>query len=258
MSTSAPAALEHQDEIERLRARVAELERERQIPAEIVEKSPVMISIVRAPDFIYELVNPAFQALAPGKGFLGRPFADVWAEVSEPLVGILQNVIETGRTFELEDAPYTIQRQPDAPPELVYVSYSWIPLPGPDGKPDRILTLAHETTASVRQRQETAESNRLLREKEAILRSFFDSAGVMRGIVELQDGCIIHVSCNQAAAKLFGVTGTRFRANPPSNWAPTKGSRKPGWASTKRAGAPASPPPLNTPAGMRTARTAGC
>src|ERR1035438_9525444 len=131
-----------QDEIERLRARVAELERERQIPAEIVEKSPVMISIVRAPDFIYELVNPAFQALAPGKEFLGRPFADVWAEVSEPLVGILQNVIETGRTFELEDAPYTIQRQPDAPPELVYVSYSWIPLPGPDGKPDRILTLA--------------------------------------------------------------------------------------------------------------------
>jgi PAS domain S-box-containing protein len=196
-----------QDEIEHLRARVAELERERQIPAEIVEKSPVMISIVRAPDFIYELVNPAFQALAPGKKFLGRRFADVWAEISEPLVGVLQNVIDTGRTFELEDAPYTIEREPGAPPELVYVRYSWIPLPGPDGKPDRILTLAHETTASVRQRQETAESNRLLREKEAILRSFFDSAGVMRGIVELQDGCIIHVSCNQAAAKLFGVDG---------------------------------------------------
>ena len=164
-----------------------------------------MISIVRAPDFIYDLVNPAFQALAPGKVFLGRRFADVWAEISEPLVEILQNVIETGRTFELEDAPYTIERQPDAPPELVYVSYSWIPLPGPDGRPDRVLTLARETTASVRQRQEAAESNRLLGEKAAILRSFFDSAGVMRGIVELTDGCIIHVSCNQAAAKLYGV-----------------------------------------------------
>src|ERR1035441_8675206 len=101
-----------QEEIERLRARVAELKRERQIPAEIVEKSPVMISIVRAPDFIYELVNPAFQALAPGKEFLGRRFADVWAEISEPLVGVLQNVIDTGRTFQLEDAPYTIERQP--------------------------------------------------------------------------------------------------------------------------------------------------
>jgi PAS domain S-box-containing protein len=194
MSTSAPAEVAQQNEIERLRARVAELERERQIPAEIVEKSPVMISIVRAPDFIYELVNPAFQALAPGKAFLGRRFADVWAEVSEPLVEILRNVIDTGRTFELEDAPYSIRREADMPPELVYVSYSWIPLPGPDGKPDRVLTLAHETTAAVR-----------LRENAAILRSFFDSAGVMRGIVELKDGCIIHVSCNEAAAKLYGV-----------------------------------------------------
>lgn len=51
----------------RLRTRVAELERERQIPLENIEKSPVMISIVLAPDFIYELVNPAFRALAPGR-----------------------------------------------------------------------------------------------------------------------------------------------------------------------------------------------
>ncbi len=112
-----------------------------------------MISIVRAPDFVYELVNPAFQSLAPGKQFLGRRFADVWAEVSDPLVEILQNVIKTGRTFQLEDAPYTIQRGPGAPLEVVYVSYSWIPLPGPDGNPDRILTLAHETTGSVLRRQ---------------------------------------------------------------------------------------------------------
>ena len=42
-----------------------EIQAERQVLGEIVEKSPVAISIARAPDFIYELVNPAFQALAP-------------------------------------------------------------------------------------------------------------------------------------------------------------------------------------------------
>src|ERR1017187_1198951 len=122
MSTSAPAEVVHQDEVERLRTRVAELERERQIPAEIVDKSPLMISIVRAPDSIYELVNPAFQALAPGKKLLGRRFADVWAEISEPMVEILHNVIDTGRTFELEDAPYTVERELGAPPGLGYRS----------------------------------------------------------------------------------------------------------------------------------------
>ena len=44
-----------------------------------------------------------------------------------------------------------------------------------------------------------------LREQEAILRSFFDSPGMMRGIVELVDGRVIHVSCNAAAAELYGI-----------------------------------------------------
>jgi PAS domain S-box-containing protein len=45
-----------------------------------------------------------------------------------------------------------------------------------------------------------------LRESEAVLRSFFDSPGVMRGIVELIDGRIVHVSCNAAAAEMYGVS----------------------------------------------------
>ena len=44
-----------------------------------------------------------------------------------------------------------------------------------------------------------------LRESEAVLRSFFDSAGVLRGFVDLVDGVITHVSCNAAAAEMFGV-----------------------------------------------------
>jgi PAS domain S-box-containing protein len=199
MSTSAPAEVVHQDEIERLRARVAELERERQIPTEIIEKSPVMISIVRAPDFIYELVNPAFQALAPGKEFLGRRFADVWAEVSEPLVGILQNVIDTGRTFEREDAPYSIQREPGAPQEEVYVSYSWIPLPGPDGKPDRVLTLARETTASEREAHYRTLSETML---QGVL--YHDAEGKI-------------VSMNPAAETIMGKTHAELLGNTPAD-----------------------------------------
>jgi PAS domain S-box-containing protein len=49
------------------------------------------------------------------------------------------------------------------------------------------------------------ESNEALRESEALLRSLFDSPEAMRGIVELVDGVIVHVSCNQTAAKMFGV-----------------------------------------------------
>ena len=44
-----------------------------------------------------------------------------------------------------------------------------------------------------------------LRESEAVLRSFYDSPGMMRGIVEMIDGGVVHVSCNAAAAEMFGV-----------------------------------------------------
>ncbi|MGO8817433.1 MAG: PAS domain S-box protein [Terriglobia bacterium] len=44
-----------------------------------------------------------------------------------------------------------------------------------------------------------------VRESEAVLRSFFDSPGMMRGMVELVEGRIIHVYCNEAAAQLYGV-----------------------------------------------------
>jgi PAS domain S-box-containing protein len=44
-----------------------------------------------------------------------------------------------------------------------------------------------------------------LRDSEAILQSFFDSPGVMRGMVELVGGQIVHISCNDAAAQIYGI-----------------------------------------------------
>ena len=44
-----------------------------------------------------------------------------------------------------------------------------------------------------------------LRDNEAVLRSFFDSPGMMRGFIELVDGAIVHASCNAAAAEMYGV-----------------------------------------------------
>jgi PAS domain S-box-containing protein len=91
-----------------------EIQAERQILTEIIEKSPVAISVVRAPDFVYEVVNPAFQALAPCRQILGRRFSDIWGEVSDPLVASLENVIATGRAFDTIDSPRTLQRDPGA------------------------------------------------------------------------------------------------------------------------------------------------
>lgn len=129
-----------------------EIQAERQVLGEIVEKAPVAISVMRAPDLTYELANPAFQTLASVKPILGSRFSDVWVEADDPLMASLRNVLATGIAFDTIDSPRTIQRDPDSPPETIFVTSSWIPLVGPSGSPDRILSLAVETT--VRKRQE--------------------------------------------------------------------------------------------------------
>jgi two-component system, cell cycle sensor histidine kinase and response regulator CckA len=68
---------------------------------------------------------------------------------------------------------------------------------GPSGYP-RFSYTAIDLTARKRAEER-------LRESEAVLRGFFDSPGMMRGFVELVDGAIVHVSCNAAAAEMFGV-----------------------------------------------------
>ena len=49
------------------------------------------------------------------------------------------------------------------------------------------------------------------RENEAILRTFFDSPGMMRGIVELVDGDILHIADNAAAAAFYDRTPETMR-----------------------------------------------
>jgi PAS domain S-box-containing protein len=176
-------------------ALLREIQAERQILSEIIEKSPVAISVMRAPDFIYELVNPAFQALAPGKQILGRPFSDIWGDASGPLVATLENVIATGRAFDAVDGPRTFQRDPGSPAEIVFVTSSWIPLIGPSGSPDRVLTLAIETTE--RKRQEDR-----LRSSEARLSRAQRMANLGSWEQDLESG---ELQLSDDACRIFGI-----------------------------------------------------
>jgi PAS domain S-box-containing protein len=172
-----------------------EIQAERQILSEIVEKSPVAIAVMRAPDFIYELVNPAFQALAPGKQILGRRFSEIWGDVSDPPVAGLESAISTGRAFDAIDRHHTIQREPGAPPETIFVTSSWIPLIGPSGSPDRILTLAVETTE--RKRQEDR-----LRSSEARLARAQRMANLGSWEQDLESG---ELQLSEDACRIFGM-----------------------------------------------------
>lgn len=79
----------------------AEAERQRQQLARFFRQAPVAICIFDGPDFVYELVNPAYQQLFPGRQLLGLPLLTALPELAhQPMWRTLQEVYQTGQTHE--------------------------------------------------------------------------------------------------------------------------------------------------------------
>jgi PAS domain S-box-containing protein len=66
-------------------------------------------------------------------------------------------------------------------------------------EPAALIDVVSALTSRCRQVEEA------MRESETFLRSFFDSPCVMRGFVDMVDGRVFHVSCNAAAAEMYGM-----------------------------------------------------
>ena len=58
---------------------------------------------------------------------------------------------------------------------------------------------------------ERKQAEKALQESESNLRSFFNSASIMMGIVEIVDKDIVHISDNEASARFFGMTPDAMR-----------------------------------------------
>ena len=122
----------------------------------------------------------------------GRSHYDVFPEVPERWKEIHRRCL-AGAVEKCDEEPF-----PRANGKLDWIRWEIHPWRNAKGDIGGIIIFSEQITD--RKRAEEA-----LRESEAILRSFFDSPEVMRGIVESIDGRIIHISCNAAAAEMYGV-----------------------------------------------------
>ncbi len=165
---------------------------------EVLHNVPAAIAVLRPPDFVYEFVNPAFQAIAPDRVMLGRRIVDVWPEFGPDLLPALERVTATGEPFRAVDAPFDIRSGATDPAERRFFTYSWTPMPGSSGRPERVLVVATETTEAVRQTQELAE---VLARNEAII------ATMSEGLL-IADAAGNVLSMNPAARDLCGLSDT--------------------------------------------------
>jgi PAS domain S-box-containing protein len=153
---------------ERKRAEEA-LEAHRGLLETVVNYVPAALNLIRGSDLRLQLVNPAYQAIAPGKEMVGRTLDELWPETGRDFAALCRRVLETGEPYQVDDEINMIRRRPEGPLERAYFTWSLrrVLLPGDEGW--GLLNTAWETTA----RKQAEEA---LRTSETFLRAITDSS----------------------------------------------------------------------------------
>ncbi len=169
----------------------------------VVSNTPAGIAVLRGPDMVFELANPACQAIAPGKPLLGKSVAEAWPELADQVVPLLRRVLATGEPYHVVDRPLRIRRSPGEPLEEVYLTFSYARLPVMGGS-DAILVLVMETTQQVLARRRSEELAAQVAASLAQLRAVVDSMTEGLIISDLQGNVL---TMNREALRLYGYAG---------------------------------------------------
>jgi PAS domain S-box-containing protein len=192
---------------------VLEKELRRRTLESIVQNSPICIAILCGPDFTFESVNSAYQALCPGELIVGRTVAEVWPDAAPVVLPLLQVVRDAQTVYHATEMRIPRKRSPQGPLEDRYFDFSYVPLLGPGGDV-RILANAIEMTRYKRATEELHKSLIELQQSEEQVRS-------LAAIVESSDDAIIGTttegiitSWNSGAERIYGYTKEEVLCHP--------------------------------------------
>jgi PAS domain S-box-containing protein len=156
----------------------AETERQRARLERLFMAAPAAICILAGPELVFELVNPGYQALFPGRPLQGLPIAQALPEIADHEVyQTFRRVFETGVTHEEPGLLIPIARLSDGALEDRYFNYIQQARFNETGEIDGVLVFAFEVTPQVQARhatEATAQRLQLLTDALPVLISYID------------------------------------------------------------------------------------
>ena len=131
-----------------------EREAQRQQLHALFMEAPAPIVILDGPALVFQLVNPAYQRIFPGRALLGKPVREALPELAgAPILDQLQRVYDTGETFVEQELPLMLARHEDGPPEELFFTFTYQARRNAQGEIDGVLAFAHEVTDQVQARR---------------------------------------------------------------------------------------------------------
>lgn len=145
---------------ERIRKRTADVAEERDKLRRFFMQAPAGVCILSGPDLVFELVNPPYQQLLPGRKLLGRPIFEAVPEITnEPIADIIRNVYNTGQGYEGKEVPIPLIGA-DGTVTDRYFNFSYQPRFSDNGKTEGIMVFCYEVTDLVESRKLSQKNER--------------------------------------------------------------------------------------------------
>jgi PAS domain S-box-containing protein len=181
----------------------ARLERDRAELAGLFAQAPMAIAVLRGPDLVFELANPAAIEMLDHREAIGRPLLEVVPELAGQGFEVrMREVMRTGVPHVGREELTRLERRGRI--ESLYFTFVHAPLRNAEGRIEGVIVVAAEVTPEVRAREAIGAS-------EARYRHIFATAGV--AILE-EDFTLVRTAIDELAAR--GITDFRawFEANP--------------------------------------------
>lgn len=142
----------------------AETKKERDSLKRFFMQSPAGICILGGKELVFELVNPLYQQLFPGRNLLGKPLLDAVPEIADqPIWNILQGVYNSGKTFEGHKVLIPLAKTDSGPIEDRYFDFIYQARFKYDNQVDGILVFVYEVTEMVHVQQRVEENEKRFR-----------------------------------------------------------------------------------------------
>lgn len=183
--------------------------------AAMFDQAPSFMALVKGPDHVFDLVNPAYCRLIGDRPVIGRPVAEALPDAAQQgYADLLDQVYRSGRAFAQRGASFAVQVRPDAPADHRYLDFVYQPVVDEQGDVTGIFVEGSDVTEHVRQ------SNRLaaLADLGEQLRDLIDADEIARAAAE----CLAHAIGGSCIG--FGkVDLDRETINVPVDWCDASG-----------------------------------
>ena len=137
-----------------------ERETQRQQLEELFMQAPAPIVILAGPDLVFQLVNPAYQVIFPGRELVGKPLLDALPELADTSIPrLLRRVYDTGEPYTDQELPLRMARHHGGAPEEIHWTFTYQARRDGHGAVDGVRVFAHDVSPQVQARQ-LADANR--------------------------------------------------------------------------------------------------